>query len=544
MDTWSEREIRRQAEQQRLDVLLGNGEKNKLGQFATPPSLAVEIMEYLRKLWHKRAEGMRFLEPALGTGAFYSALRQVFPEQAIDESVGIEIDPNYADAARSTWQGDSIQIVQGDFTRQRPPSCDGRFNLIATNPPYVRHHHLSPQDKMRLKRRVFAEVGITISGLAGFYCYFLLLADQWLADRGLSAWLLPSEFMDVNYGIAVKRYLTKNVRLLHIHRFCPVEVQFSDALVSSAVVIFEKSSPALKHRVSFSYGGSLKEPQLLREVSLESLKVSDKWTRYAMLGTDAGREKKAVATLGDFFTIKRGLATGDNDFFILDKNEATRLGIPAEFLKPILPSPRMLSSDIINADESGFPLLKRQLVLIDCDLPEPEIKLRFPNFWTYLQTGKEKRIDRGYLASRRSPWYSQEKRPPAPLLCTYMGRTSNGRKPFRFVWNRSKATAHNVYLLLYPKPFLAEAMQSDSALESRLFEALRRIDTTGFTSEGRVYGGGLYKMEPKELSQISSPSLSSVLRRLRRKASTPNCLHFSFVEKSSRPRGGGATRQN
>src|SRR5947209_9311968 len=262
MNKWSEREIRRQGEQRRLDVLLGNEGKNKLGQFATPSRLAVEIMQLLWKLWRKPEEKTRFLEPALGTGAFYSALRQVFPERAIAKSVGIEIDPDYTQAATCTWRGDSIQIVQGDFTRQKPPSGEGRFNLIATNPPYVRHHHLGLGDKSRLKCRVLGEVGVSISGLAGLYCYFLLLADQWLAEGGLSAWLIPSEFMDVNYGIAVKQYLTRNVRLLHIHRFCPMEVQFSDALVSSAVVIFEKSPPAPDHRVSFSFGGSLIEPQL------------------------------------------------------------------------------------------------------------------------------------------------------------------------------------------------------------------------------------------------------------------------------------------
>jgi hypothetical protein len=280
------------------------------------------------------------------------------------------------------------------------------------------------------------------------------------------------------------------------------------------------------HRVSFSFGGSLIEPQLAREVSLESLRVSDKWGKYAMLGTERTIRKNETFSLGDMFTIKRGLATGNNRFFILKRQEATRLGIPPEFLRPILPSPRMVSSDIINADESGFPLMKPQRVVIDCHLPEQEIRKRFPNFWTYLQTGKENQTDRGYLASRRCPWYSQEKRPPAPFLCTYMGRTSNGRKPFRFIWNKSKATAHNVYLLLYPKPFLAEALQSDSALEARLFEALRRIDTNGFMSQGRVYGGGLYKMEPKELSQICSHSLSSVFKKLKRKGIQPKPTSF------------------
>jgi len=35
-----------------------------------------------------------------------------------------------------------------------------------------------------------------------------------------------------------------------------------------------------------------------------------------------------------------------------------------------------------------------------------------------------------------------------------------------------------------------------------VFEALKRISPSEVISEGRVYGGGLHKVEPKELGQI------------------------------------------
>ncbi|HEY0050271.1 MAG TPA: hypothetical protein VGB68_13335, partial [Pyrinomonadaceae bacterium] len=46
----------------------------------------------------------------------------------------------------------------------------------------------------------------------------------------------------------------------------------------------------------------------------------------------------------------------------------------------------------------------------------------------------------------------QENRPPAPILCTYMGRNNKSTgKPFRFILNRSNATAANGFLMIYPK---------------------------------------------------------------------------------------------
>jgi hypothetical protein len=75
------------------------------------------------------------------------------------------------------------------------------------------------------------------------YCYFLLLCHEWMEEQGLAIWLIPSEFMDVNYGGTLRRYLTERVALLHIHRFSPSDLQFADAMVSSAVVVFRKSLP-------------------------------------------------------------------------------------------------------------------------------------------------------------------------------------------------------------------------------------------------------------------------------------------------------------
>ncbi|WP_148288981.1 MULTISPECIES: hypothetical protein [Kamptonema] len=60
-----------------------------------------------------------------------------------------------------------------------------------------------------------------------------------------------------------------------------------------------------------------------------------------------------------------------------------------------------------------------------------------------------------YLCKHCTPWYSQEKHPPSPFLSTYMDRQDTGRgRPFRFILDHSRATATNVYLMLYPKPAL------------------------------------------------------------------------------------------
>ena len=277
-----------------------------------------------------------------------------------------------------------------------------------------------------------------------------------MAEGGLAGWLIPSEFMDVNYGYSIKSYLLDRVTLLHIHRFDPNEMQFGDALVSSSVVWFTKNEPPRTHKVRMTYGGSLLRPSRERLVPVETLRRDRKWTQYPM---KEGHSELQTPVLADFFTIKRGLATGSNKYFILSIEEIEERGLPIEAFRPILPSPRYLPEDEVLADGARNPVLERKLFLLDCRLPEGEIAERLPRLGAYLEEGKAQGIANRYLSQHRSPWYAQERRPAAPFLCTYLGRSDkkNGR-PFRFILNHSEATAANVYLMLYPKEALDTAI--------------------------------------------------------------------------------------
>lgn len=506
IDTLEERRFALQAQ---LDAQKMQAERNRLGQFATPTALAVDMLNYATTLL-PRNEKVRFLDPAIGTGAFYSALRKVLPKQRITEALGFEIDPHYEEPASRLWVKSGLVIKLADFTHEKPSP---RFNLVTCNPPYVRHHHLQNSDKVRLQFRTYYASGMKISGLAGLYCHFLGLSHAWMAGDGIAGWLIPSEFMDVNYGQAVKRYLLDKVTLLHIHRFDPNDVQFADALVSSTVVWFQKSLPPKDHAVTFTFGGTLLDPKLSRKVPAKALAHEPKWTRFPIADTHS---KSTITTLSDFFQIKRGLATGDNDYFILNAEGIASRSLPMGAFRPILPSPRYLPDNEILADRNGLPLLERQLFLLDTRLPENEIRKRFPALFAYLQDGKSRGIHKRYLCRHRAPWYAQENRPPAPIVCTYLGRgDAKSGRPFRFILNNSKATVANVYLAMYPTPSLSQAMKRDPTLIRRVWEVVNQIAPDRLLAEGRVYGGGLHKLEPSELANVDATVISELVPDLK-----------------------------
>ncbi len=491
--------------QAELDATKTQAERNRLGQFATPTALALDILTYAATLI-PQGKKIRFLDPAVGTGSFFSAFQQVFSEKQIVGAVGFEIDPHYGAPASYLWRDSDFTIKQADFTTEEP---DGLFNLVICNPPYVRHHHLQNDDKVRLQTRTAQASGMKLSGLAGLYCHFLGLSHAWMADGGVAGWLIPSEFMDVNYGKAIKHYLLEKVTLLKIHRFDPDDVQFADALVSSAVVWFKKELPPKNHKVAFTFGGSLLEPRYCREVSSAELAHEAKWSRFPLCDI---RPKRLNAVISDFFDIRRGIATGDNDFFILDIKKIMERDLPLVAFRPILPSPRYLTGNEVDADATGFPLLERQLFLLDTKLSEERISESYPALYAYLQEGKQRGVHEGYLCRHRSPWYSQENRPSAPIVCTYLGRsnTKSGR-PFRFILNNSSATVANVYLAMYPKPQLAKAVEQDATILRHAWEMLNRITPEQLMGEGRVYGGGLRKLEPGELANVDASEIAELI---------------------------------
>ena len=500
----AKRESRRLEIQCELDAQKTSAERNRMGQFATPTALANEILSYGLSLIDTEGD-IRFLDPAIGTGSFFSALLTVGQSSRIKQAIGYEIDPHYGAPAQELWGDTILKIRMDDFTHAKP-TTDDLSNLLICNPPYVRHHHIEQSIKAGLQTRTQQACDVSIGGLAGLYCYFMGLAHRWMEPNAVAGWLVPSEFMDVNYGKKIKEYLLSKVQLLHIHRFDPADVQFSDALVSSAVVWFRNSHPKTQHTVKFTFGGTLSEPTISRDVTATELKGEMKWTRYPMANKPS---KRAAVTLDDLFSIKRGIATGDNSFFIMNREQIAERNLPMECFTPVLPSTRYISGDEIAADSEGFPKIARQQFLLDTKLPEPTIKERFPSLWQYLQTGREgdKPVSDRYLCRTKKLWYAQEKRPPAPIICTYMGRPRNGAKPFRFILNHSKATACNVYLLLYPKPAFAALIKREPTVLRTVWKFLNQIDADELIGNGRVYGGGLHKLEPKELRNVSIDQL-------------------------------------
>ena len=475
----------------------------------TPPELATAITRYAVSLLEPADAPVHFGDPAVGNGAFFAALQQILPGSRIGSAVGVEINPRQVAAARSRWGHRGLKVVQADYLhleRLQPRT------LILANPPYLRHQDIPTLYKKQLRERTSVIMETLVDAKSGQYVYFLILSHRWLADGGVAAWLMPSGFMWTQYGRIVRRYLTEDVTLIRIHQFGTDRPQFENAEVLPTVVVFRKVIPKPSQRVTLSIGGTLDAPESSRIVSIGELRDEERWSM-SCFGNDMA---EASLHIGDLFSVRRGIATGANSYFILPRKTARKLGLPNVALRPILPKSRRLKSDVIERDSDGWPVVDPQLCVIDCELSETQIALRYPRLSRYLATAEGRGVLERNLVRHRRPWYQQEQRAAAVFLCTYMGRGNADLPPLRFIWNKSDAIAANTYLMMYPNEKLASILEERPKAREGVFASLQRAASTTIGQFSRTYYGGLQKIEPRELLEVELPGVPEWLRQVGR----------------------------
>ena len=119
-------EAQRQLIQDRLDKARSAAERNRLGQFATPPQLALEIARYTSSLWRGARVGGNRVIPRSGhrqrlvlLGPL-ARLSRPGPSPMLAGSRSIRPWP----PPRSRlWEASGLRILAGDFTRLSPRSA-------------------------------------------------------------------------------------------------------------------------------------------------------------------------------------------------------------------------------------------------------------------------------------------------------------------------------------------------------------------------------------------------------------------------------------
>jgi predicted RNA methylase len=428
----------------------------------------------------------RLIDPGCGSGRFAAAAIRRHRELRV---VAIDLDPCatlLTRAALAVLGARATTVLQADYTALDLPPIGGRTAFVG-NPPYVRHHDLSPAAKAWAVS-AGRQLQQGVSALSGLHVHFYLATALSARPGDVGCFVTSSEWLDVNYGAAVRHLLLDGLGGQSIHLIDPRAVPFEDAMATATIACFIVGSTPPTIRLH-----SVAEPSELRDLNLGHpvertlLERTQRWGSVVSRRPNEGPDSGDLARLGFIARVHRGLVTGSNEFFVLTRKRAGELGI-AEWCRPAISS----AEEILRSGGVIRDRPERRLLL---DVPANVDRSAYPRLDAYLRRGEqpngaEPAISQRYIPRHRRPWWYLGRITPPPIVASYMARQAPS-----FALNPNRLALLNIAHGIYPRENISPA---------RLVAALNAIRDT-FRGSGRTYHGGLEKFEPREMESLLVP---------------------------------------
>ena len=479
--------------------------RRRLGQVFTPRPIA----DWMAR-WVCARQPRRILDPAVGHGVFIDAIEETIARGNRAWSPCIEVcDIDAGMLTRFAAAPRSIAVSRRNIDFITARFREG-YDAVIANPPYVRHHDLDYSEDV-LGR--FDQIcGRRLSRMTNLYGLFLIKIWTLLGERGRAAVITPAEWLNADFGVAIKAFLLEEGAIDAIVHFDHASNVFDGALTTAAITLLRRDrrvgEPIRLLRVSDIDELTAARMACGRRMKPVEMDPRGKWTplfngsenparapgpaisrRHRAAGPDSACKAVAGPRLADIARCTRGIATGANDYFTLRESDRRRRGIDIADLRVCIAKAqdvrgeRFTSADVqrlINAD--------RRIYLFH---PRPRLTAAVKR---YLAEGERLRIPRRYLPGHRPVWYMPEHREPASILVSVFARGA-----FRFVLNQAAAlnlTAYHAIYLHHPSPRCIRA----------LFEYLTSPEAQeALAGHRRIYGDGLLKLEPRDVEAIPIP---------------------------------------
>lgn len=467
------------------------GHRKKFAQFFTPFPVATFMAKWIAGNKNLRT----VLDPAFGLGVFARAIREINTDCSIR---GFDIDENILREAQHIFENENqVSIIQKDYLFN---DWDNRYDGIICNPPYFKFHDY---DNKSLLNEIEEKLRIKLSGFTNLYSLFLLKSAYQLNKGGRAAYIIPSEFLNSDYGKLVKSYLIKNKLLRYILIFDFGENVFDDALTTASILLFANDNE--KAEVDFINIKTLRDlldleaqfqlyPNInsSNAISFSELNSEIKWRAYYQ--KQNALQFKNLIPFAEYGKVVRGIATGANEYFTFNLSKAKKFDISEKHLLPCISK----SADSPEAffTKSDFENLKKndRLIFLFNATSQTESSVK-----KYIEKGVVEGVDKKFLTASRNPWFALENRPPSPIWVSVFNR--NG---LRFIRNEAGihnlTTFHCIYLNMFSAP------KADLFFAYLLTEVSKDI----FNDNRREYGNGLQKFEPNDINKAMIVDLSKI----------------------------------
>lgn len=472
------------------------------GAFFTPPAIA----EHLAAWAIQDDPEATVLDPTCGDGVFLMAAGQQLKALGrqtsdLDSQVyGIDLHSASLDEAMRMLEGEGLDahlIASDFFAVATPDMLDApipRVDAVIGNPPFIRFQDHTG-DSRRLSVEAAFRQGVRLNGLASSWAASLAHATGFLKPEGRLAMVLPAELLTVSYAEPIRTWLRSRFERVNLVLF--ERLQFEDALADVVLLLAEGrggcDSFSLWHVETAEDLAQIRPYMQLNVTPPESGKWTDILIPKAARGLYREVAAKHFTTLGDYGSPELGIVTGANKFFAI--NEATRLDYgldESQLVRISPPGTRHLRGSSFTAAQWGNLRDAGEQVW----LFRPDADDQSPARIAYTDYGQSLSVDQAYKCQIRTPWWRPPLSSPPDLFFTYMSHNYP-----RLIGNPAKAaflnSMHGVRL---------KAGTPKDAAVALPFMCLNSVTMLGAEVNGRSYGGGILKMEPREAASLPLPS--------------------------------------
>ena len=235
-------------------------DKKKNGIEYTPELIAKNMSSYaISRVKNKQHSTINIIDPAIGSGMMVlSMIRIIYENSKINVLKFIEnnifgIDNDDFQILLSEI---SLSLLSLEMTGKIPNKINllnynsfylskdflldkfgvGEFDIVITNPPYIRSRNLDSNTKALIKEN-FKETSV---GIIDTYIPFFQIAMNILCKRGVGILITPNSYFTTNNGKALRQYLLKNSSEIRLINFDEKKL-FDGVMTYSAITCFLKN---------------------------------------------------------------------------------------------------------------------------------------------------------------------------------------------------------------------------------------------------------------------------------------------------------------